>query len=131
MYGRTDLEWTQLLRAAEVFLIATARERGMTDYTELNRELIAATGLPGFNYDQESERAAVGRLLGEVSRQSYEEDGIMLSALVTHKGSNNEGAGFYKLAADLGEMPPKPTAEQKLVAFARLVEAVHEHYARP
>ncbi|MFQ6486204.1 hypothetical protein [Brachybacterium epidermidis] len=101
----------------------------MTTYTDMNRELIAATGLPGFTFSQKSERAAVGRLLGEISRQSHAEHRVMLSALVTHQGSNDEGAGFYKLAADLGEMPTKPTSEQKLEAYVRLVRAVHEYYA--
>lgn len=129
MYGRTELEWEQLREAAEAFLVAKARERGMTTYTELNRELTSATGLPGFNYAQESERAAVGHLLGEISRRSHAEHGVMLSALVTHQGSNNEGAGFYKLAAALGEMPAKPNAAQKDKAFVRLVNAVHDHYS--
>lgn len=129
MYGRTELEWEQLRHAAEAFLISKARERGMTTYTELNRELIETTGLPGFDYSQESERGAVGRLLGVISRKTHAEHGIMLSALVTHQGSNNEGAGFYKLAADLDEMTAKPNAKQKLEAFARLVGAVHDHYA--
>jgi hypothetical protein len=129
MYGRTELEWEQLRQAAEAFLAAKARERGMTTYTDLNRELTETTGLPGFDYSQESERAAVGRLLGEISRKTYEDHGIMLSALVTHQGSNNEGAGFYKLAADLGVMTARPSAAQKLEAFARLVGAVHDHYA--
>ena len=54
----------------------------------------------------------------------------MLSALVTYQSSSNEGAGFYKLAAELDEMPAKPTAAQKDEAFVRLVNAVHDHYAR-
>lgn len=130
MYGRKEIEWEQLRQVAEAFLVAKARERGMATYTDLNRELVEATGLPGFDYSQESERAAVGRLLGEISRGSHAEHGIMLSALVTHQGSNNEGAGFYKLAAELGEMPAKPTAADKDEAFVRLVQAVHDHYAR-
>lgn len=129
MYGRTELEWEQLRQAAEAFLIETAREEGLTDYTKLNEALTERTQLPGFDYTQESERAAVGRLLGEVSRQSHAEHGIMLSALVTHRGSNNEGAGFYKLAAELKEMPAKPTALEKEKAFVDLVKAVHKHYS--
>jgi hypothetical protein len=49
---------------------------------------------------------------------------MVLSALVTHRGSNDEGAGFYKLAAELKKMPTKPTADQKLEAFVRLTREV-------
>ncbi|MFJ6419224.1 hypothetical protein [Paeniglutamicibacter sp. NPDC091659] len=128
MYRRTDLEWEQLHNAAVYHLVTLAREQSRCDYTELNRELTLATGLPGFDYSQGAERAAVGRLLGEISRQSHAEHGIMLSALVTHKGSNDEGAGFYKLAADLGEMPTRPTADQKLQAMSIQVNKVYAHY---
>lgn len=130
MYGRTDLEWDQLCKAAEDHLITVALARGMSDYSNLNRELTQTTGLRGFDYSQESERAAIGRMLGEISRASHAENGIMLSALVTHRGSNNEGAGFYKLAAELNEMPARPSADQKLVSVSRLVEKVHAHYSR-
>lgn len=130
MYGRTDQEWEQLRRAAEFHLVTLAREQNMCDYTDLNQALTLATGLPGFDYNQESGRAAVGRLLGEISKQSHAEHGIMLSALVTHRGSNNEGAGFYRLAAELGEMPGRPTADQKLKAMSDQVRKAYAHYRR-
>ncbi|WP_417233620.1 hypothetical protein [Arthrobacter sp.] len=130
MYGRTDLEWEQLRSAAMDYLVRLAREQGYCDYSGFNRALTEATALRGFDYNQESERAAVGRLLGEVSRQSHSENGIMLSALVTHKGSNNEGSGFYKLAAELGEMPSKPTADQKLEAMSTQMNKVYTYYRR-
>ena len=114
MYRRTDLEWEQLHNAAVYHLVTLAREQNRCDYTELNRELTLATGLPGFDYSQGSERAAVGRLLGEISRQSRRTRDHALGSGHT-KGSNDEGAGFYKLAAELGEMPlgPLPTRNSK------------------
>ncbi|MFW0770044.1 hypothetical protein ACLRGH_08445 [Arthrobacter koreensis] len=128
MYGRTELEWNELLDAAEAYLITTAKARGISSYGELNSELAAATGQTAFDFSREADRAAVGRLLGEISRRSHASDGIMLSALVTHKNSTNEGEGFYKLAAELGEMPSKPTADQKLVAMVEQVKKVHATY---
>lgn len=130
MYGRTDLEWEQLRSAATDHLVTLAREQSYCDYSGLNRALTQATALRGFDYGQESERAAVGRLLGEISRQSHAENGIMLSALVTHKGSNNEGSGFYKLAAELGEMSARPTADQKLEAMSTQMNKVYAYYRR-
>lgn len=130
LYGRTDDEWADLREAAERFLVSVARSQDMTDYTSLNRVITEETGHRPFNYGQESDRAAIGRLLGEISRKTNDQHGVMLSALVTHRGSNDEGAGFYKLAAELGKIPAKPTDDEKLVAFVRLVKEVHEQYAR-
>lgn len=129
MYGRTELEWEALMAAAEDYLISVAEDRKMSNYGDLNAELVRVTGQRPFDFGQESERAAVGRLLGEISRRSHAEHGIMLSALVTHRNSTNEGAGFYKLAAELGEMPSKPSADQKLMAMVEQVGKVHAHYA--
>lgn len=130
MFGRTELEWGQLRQAAEDHLITVAQERSMTDYSLLNRVLSQVTGLRGFDFSQESERAAIGKMLGEISRASYADHSILLSALVTHRGSNNEGAGFYKLAAELNEMPVRPSEDQKLVAVSRLVAKAHDYYGR-
>jgi hypothetical protein len=120
MYGRTGDEWEEMRDAAESFLISVAKDKGMTDYGSLNRAISEQTGHRPFNFGQESERAAIGRLLGEISVQTNNQYGVMLSALVTHHGSNNEGAGFYKLAAELGKMPKKPTEDDKLQALVRL-----------
>lgn len=130
IYERTGDEWDEMREAAERFLISLAENRGMTDYSNLNRAIAEQTGCRPFDYRQESERAAVGRLLGEISIKTNEQHGVMLSALVTHQGSNDEGGGFYKLAADLGKMPKKPTQDEKLVAFVRLTKEVHQHYSR-
>jgi hypothetical protein len=130
MYGRTEDEWEELRDAAEGFLISVAGDRGMTDYGSLNQAISEQTGHRPFDFGQQSERAAVGRLLGEISVQTNKQHGVMLSALVTHHGSNDEGAGFYKLAAELGKMPKRPSEDDKLQALVRLTREVHEHYAR-
>lgn len=130
IYGRTSDEWEEMREAAERFLVSIAENRDMTDYTALNRAISEQTGYRPFDYGQESERAAIGRLLGEISLKTNQQHGVMLSALVTHQGSNDEGAGFYKLAAELGKMPKKPTKDEKLEAFVRLTQEVHQQYAR-
>lgn len=130
IYGRTSDEWEEMREAAERFLISVAEQRSMTDYSSLNHAISEQTGYRTFDYAHESERAAIGRLLGEISLKTNKEHGVMLSALVTHQGSNDEGAGFYKLAAELGKMPKKPTEDDKLEALVRLVHEVHQQYAR-
>lgn len=130
MYGRTNDEWEEMRDAAEQFLVSVAESRGMTDYGSLNRAISENTGHRLFDFGQESERAAIGRLLGEISVITNKQHGVMLSALVTHRGSTDEGAGFYKLAAELGKMPSRPTKDEKLQALVHLTNAVHKHYAR-
>jgi hypothetical protein len=83
IYGRTSDEWEEMREAAERFLVSIAKNRGMTDYSSLNRAISEQTGYRPFDYGQESERAAIGRLLGEISLKTNEQHGVMLSALVT------------------------------------------------
>lgn len=130
LYGRTIDEWEEIRDAAERFLISVAEKAGMTDYSSLNRIISEQTGLRPFDFGLESERAAIGRMLGEISVKTNADQGVMLSALVTHRGSNDEGAGFYKLAAELGKMPKKPTEDEKLQALVSLTKEVHLLYAR-
>lgn len=130
LYGRTMGEWEEMRDAAERFLISVAENAGMTDYSSLNRAISEQTGLRPFDYGLESDRAAIGRMLGEISVKTNADQGVMLSALVTHRGSNDEGAGFYKLAAELGKMPRKPTEDEKLQALVVLTKEVHLRYAR-
>lgn len=130
LYGRSRDEWEEMRDAAESFLGKVAENAGMTDYSSLNRAISEQTGFRPFDYGLESDRAAIGRMLGEISVRTNADYGVMLSALVTHRGSNDEGAGFYKLAAELGKMPRKPTADEKLQALVRLTKEVHSHYAR-
>ncbi|MCD5341452.1 hypothetical protein LR392_04310 [Arthrobacter sp. AK04] len=130
LYGRTSDEWEEMRDAAEKFLVSVAEKAGMTDYSSLNRAIAEQTGLKPFDYGLESERAAIGRMLGEISIKSNSTQGVMLSALVTHRHSNDEGAGFYKLAAELGRMPRKPTEDEKLQALVSLTKEVHRFYSR-
>lgn len=130
LYGRSGDEWEEMRDAAESFLGTVAEKAGMTDYSSLNRAISERTGLRPFDYGLASDRAAIGRMLGEISVRTNAEHGVMLSALVTHRGSNDEGAGFYKLAAELGKMPRKPTQDEKLQALVSLTREVHSRYAR-
>lgn len=116
--------------AAERFLISVAEKASMTGYSSSNLVISEQTGLKRFDYGLESERAAIGRMLGEISIKTNADQGVMLSALVTHRGSNDEGARFYKVAAELGKMPRKPTEDEKLRALVSLTKEVHLHYAR-
>src|SRR5689334_19118309 len=49
----------------------------------------------------------MGHLLGLiVAERNRPVTGLMISALVIYLDGNDAGTGFYKLAQDLGELPP-------------------------
>ena len=71
----------------------------MTTYTELNTVLRQRTSVRTFDFDLDSERAAMGELLGEIvqlERPNFE--GHMISAIVIYLNENDAGGGFYALA---------------------------------
>lgn len=131
MYGRTDEQWEQLRESAEYHLVKVAKTHGLTDYSTLNQVIAEENDLPPFDFFQQPGRDAIAKLLVEISEKTYAEHGILLTALVMHKGSSHLGGGFYKLAARLGRIPANPTAKQKDEALSQLISEVHEFYARP
>lgn len=129
-YGRSSDEWTRLAESATAFLIERARLRKVTSYTELNATLMHRTGLRGFDFDRQDERAAMGHLLGLVVEDNYPETHLMLSALVHYLDSNDAGPGFYALAQELGLLPRHASADTKWEFWLGQVSAVHDFYAR-
>ena len=105
-YGRTDDEWETLISAAIAFLSERVRLARTTTYTELNAVLARRTGLRMFDFEDASERAAMGHLLGQVVGRDFPTRGYMLSALVIYLGGNDAGSGFYSLATQMGLFQP-------------------------
>jgi len=75
MYGRTEDEWQELEQAGWDFLKARATERRgdaahdpTVSYTDANEELAARTGQARFDFGRPGDRAAMGYLLGRISR---------------------------------------------------------------
>lgn len=130
IYGRSIEDWEILTDAGTQFLIEQARQRRFTSYTELNAVLARRTNLRSFDFDQASERAGIGYLLGEIVAGSMASADVMLSAIVIYLGENDAGPGFYKLAENLGLLPPRSGADAKLVFWMQRVEQVFAHYSR-
>jgi hypothetical protein len=106
-FRRDQMDWDLLAEAGETFLIERARLGRLTSYTELNATLERRTGLRGFDFGLQAERAAMGHLLGlVVVERNRPATGLMISAQVVYLDGNDAGSGFYKLAQDLGELPP-------------------------
>ncbi len=126
---RADEDWDVLTRAAVQWLEQVARLQSQSTYTELNQVLSQRTGLPRFDFDLESERADMGRLLGRVTAETFDRIGAMLSSLVVYLNANDAGPGFYKLAIQMELFPPAANADQRLEFWIGQVRAVHDYYA--
>ncbi|CAM3780921.1 hypothetical protein [Nocardiopsis rhodophaea] len=129
-YGREDEEWEQLVEAGLAFLIERAQLRTFTTYTELNAALVRRTGLRGFDFGQDSERAAVGDLLATIVERELPKTGLMLSALVRYLDRNDAGTGFYKFAEELGLLERGASSLKKEEFWFKQVNELHGHYAR-
>jgi hypothetical protein len=130
VFGRDQSDWDLLAEEGEAFLIERARLGRLTSYTELNAVLERRTGVRRFDFELQAERTAVGHLLGLiVVERNRPVTGLMISALVIYLDGNDAGSGFYKLAQDLGELPPgtlTPRVKEKF--WVGQVKALHAYY---
>jgi hypothetical protein len=112
-YGRDEVEWDELEDAGLRFLEERARLGRLTSYTEMNTNLAGRTGLHGFNFAEQADRAAMGYLLGRIAEHAYPSFGFLISALVTYLDGNDAGPGFFALAQRMRLLPPKASAAEK------------------
>jgi hypothetical protein len=129
-YGRTAQEWGELEAAALTFLIEQARLERTTSYTELNTVLRQRTSARTFDFDLESERAAMGELLGRVVLTDMGTSGHMISSIVIYLNENDAGPGFYKFAQSLNRLSSKATRDQKEAFWADEIREIHHFYRR-
>ena len=101
-YGRDEEEWDNLEEAGLGFLRERASLERVTSYAEANAVLGQRTGHRRFDFDQKSERAAMGHLLGRISNREFRRADVLISAIVNYLDANDAGLGFYKLAQDKG-----------------------------
>lgn len=130
-FGRDELVWSELVDETERFLVERARMRRTTTYTELNTALEQRTGHSRFNFELDSDRAAIGSVLGEVSIRSLTSGGFMLSALVIYLNENDAGEGFYRLAAQQGLIDVGAAKSGRDQFWTAQMNAAFDHYRRP
>jgi hypothetical protein len=128
LFSRDEIAWDELAAAGEAFLIERARLARLTSYTELNATLTRRTGLAGFDFNRQDERAAMGHLLGLIVERNRPATGLMISALVTYLDANDAGPGFYALAQQLGDLARGTSASAKFDFWVGQVKSVHQHY---
>ena len=129
-HGRTPEQWQQLVDTAIKSLSRTARLKRLSSYTDLNRDIAAKTGQPGFDFSSPEGRNAMGDILGDVVAKTYPDKRVMLSALVPYVDANRPGGGFYSLAASLGLLDKDASAEDKEEFWYSHVEDVYEAYPK-
>jgi hypothetical protein len=129
IFGRRESEWDELVTACLGFLVERARA-GLTNYTDLNRELARRTGLAPFDFSQAAGRAALGHLLGLVADRTFEENRLLISALVIYLHGDRPADGFFGLAADRGLISKTATALERETFWVKHVADVQERYAQ-
>jgi hypothetical protein len=128
IYGRDQQEWDELRAEGQRFLERQAKLDKTTTYTEVNTVLARRTGHRLFDFSQQSERHAMGELLGAITEETFPHTGVMLSALVQYLDENDAGPGFFQLAERLGCLSRGAKPEQKWDFWVNEVSAVHAYY---
>ncbi|CTQ33136.1 hypothetical protein [Jannaschia rubra] len=87
----------------------------------------------GMKWQSPPDRSKIGYILGAISRKTFEEEGILLSALVHRKGPEptSPGPGYRELMASLREdhddLDFDPEEDQEIM-LDRHMSAVWKHY---
>lgn len=130
MYNRDEDVWDELTTAALAYLRRVARAGGASTYSQLNDELVLVTG-SGFDFSQQSERAAMGYLLSLVVDRDFDPQAkLIISCLVHYMGRTDPGPGFFTLAVTHGLLDAGASATAKMTFWIGQVNAVHAAAAR-
>ena len=134
-YGRTEHEWQELEQAGWDFLKTKAAERRgdathdpTVSYSDANEELAARTGQRAFDFGQQAGRAAMGYLLGRISRnRSWPVSQLLISALVRYHAEADAGPGFFNLAREVGLIHSSISDLERLEFWLRHVRQVQAY----
>ncbi|MET4144100.1 hypothetical protein [Arthrobacter sp. UYCo732] len=129
MAERSETDWKFLVTEGHEILKRVARDGGLTNYGELNKALMDATGLPGFDFATDQGRGEMGRLLGRIAIQDWATNpDFMLTSLVKRTDENGPGQGFFKLAEQ--EHFFDPSRQDEMDFWQEQVGKAHERYRR-
>lgn len=103
-------------------LIGLARAQDLAAYSDVSP-------LIGLSMDREEDRNEIARLLGEIALYEHSGGRPMLTALVVHRGNdNNPGEGFFAIAQELGLFNGSRDQILKLTFWANQVTSVHNYW---
>jgi hypothetical protein len=103
-------------------LVRLARAEQLAAYSDV-------APLIGLSMDRDADRDEIAKLLGDIAVHEHEEGRSMLTALVVHRGNdNNPGEGFFAIAQKLGIYSGSRDQIKRLTFWANQVTAVHNHW---
>ena len=98
VFGFEINRWALAREQTREALIRSARAEQPVYYSDLAVQINAIR----LDLGTEKDRAALGRLLGEISKETDEEGKGMLSAMAISKDGSMPTYGFFNLAKELG-----------------------------
>lgn len=103
-------------------LVRLARARLLATYSDVSPLL-------GLSMENQQDREEIARLLGEIVEFEHGEGRPMLTALIVHRGNdNNPGDGFFSIAHDLGLYNGRRDQMSRLTFWVNQVTSVHNHW---
>jgi hypothetical protein len=113
--------WEQIVGIAYRYLSELARSSDLIDYGELCEMLNLKTGIPF-----EPRESLLSSVLAAVGRQSFDDTGSVVTAVVVRRSSRTPGSGFFQLCEEVhllpqgqSENPPASFWPQQLEATQR------------
>ena len=100
-----------------------AREKRLAAYSEV-------APLIGLSMDVEEDRNEIAEKLGEIATHEHSERRPMLTALIVHRGNdNNPGEGFYSIAKRLQLFDGSRDSIDRVTFWSNQVTQVHNYWA--
>ena len=87
--------------------------------------------LIGLSMDIDADRNEIAMLLGEIAQYENENNRPMLTALIIHRGNdNNPGEGFFSIATEFGLYNGSRDEITRVSFWSNQVTQVHNHWAQ-
>jgi len=117
-------------------IAAVGARRDLIHYSKLVaglelRMTIVGDGVPfelGVPEWSDLDRSILGDFLGRLSLESYQRGGFLASALVTAKGTQEPGEGFWSFVSEMGTFT-STSANRRLMFWSEQVRLAHDWYA--
>jgi len=104
-------------------LLELARSGRLTTYSDI-------APLAGLSMSNDLDRDRISELLGDILRHEVAEGRPLLTAIVVHRGNdNNPGEGFFAIASEIGHFNGSRDALARLEFCVRQVQEVNAYWA--
>lgn len=126
-FGYTAEQWQDMVDVGLSHLEDLASSGGNTDYTTFCSEVSRRAGTSPQPGDH-----ALAFLLGDIARRSFDDRGVVVTALVHYKDAGfSPGPGFYGICQELGLLEAGTlTEDQKMEFLVRHQRELEARYSR-